>query len=64
LTSVSIKFQKFIDGCKYCHNQWLYWGVLLLLPIGWFGATLTGMLPFIPNELKHLIMGVEMTVNY
>ena len=64
LTSVSIRLQKFIDGCKCCHNQWLYWGILLLLPIGWYGAALTGMFPFIPNELKHLFMGVEMAVTY
>lgn len=64
LTSVSLYLQKSLDGCKICHNQWLYWCVLLLLPIGWFGASITGILPFIPNELKHILIGVEMTVNY
>lgn len=63
LTLISIRLQKFIDSYKYSHSQWMYWGGLLLLPIGWFGATLTGMFPFIPNELKHLMMGLEMAVN-
>ena len=64
LTLISIRLQKFIDSYKYSHSQWMYWGVLLLLPIGWFGATLTGMFPFIPNELKHLMMGIQMNVNF
>lgn len=64
LSSLSDILQRQIDRIPVLNKQWVYLLILILLPIGYMGANLTGMFPFIPNEMKHWIMGIPMFVNY
>lgn len=60
LIKLSEKLQSWIDESSFLSSQWGYYILLITLPFGFMGASLSGMFPFIPLTLKHILMGQPM----
>lgn len=58
LDRFSEKIQQKINKSAWLSNPWLYYFVLVSLPLCQHNARPGGMFPFIPSELKHWLLGV------
>ena len=62
LTKLSQELQGRIDRSSFLNSQWGYYILLVTLPLGFMGASISGMFPFIPLTLKHILMGQPMAL--
>ena len=52
----SMFIQKYIDDSRLLKNSWLYFIVLITLPLCFSSASPNGMFPFLPNDMKYRLM--------
>lgn len=62
LTRLSQRLQNKIDQSPFLCSQWGYYLLLITLPLGFMGASLSSMFPFFPLTLKHLLLGQPMVI--
>jgi len=56
LTRMSERFQGWIDRVPVLNTTWGYFILIMTLPLGFMHASVSGMFPIIPLQLKHLIL--------
>lgn len=56
LSSLSVRLQGWIDKIPFLNTSWGYYILIMTLPLGFMHATISGVLPIVPNEMKHLII--------
>lgn len=56
IDDLSIKVQQLLSKSKFLCNPWVYYVVLISLPLGEMSARPGGMFPFIPLELKNRLL--------
>ena len=56
LDKLSVKVQTSIDNLSFAKNPYVYFVVLITLPMCTLSARLGGMFPFIPNDLKNRLL--------
>lgn len=56
ITKISTYLQNFIDHVALLNKDWFYYILLISLPLGFMGSSLSSSFPILPLQLKHLII--------
>ena len=56
VTKVSTYLQDRIDHVALLNNDWVYYILIMTLPLGFLGASISSMFPCLPLQLKHLLI--------